>query len=483
MNRNYFLAIFLFAFISVLQAQVSLEERLKQHVYTLADDSLLGRAAGTEFAKKAAVYIAAQWDETGLSPLKGDSYYMPFHLGHYQNLAAIVEGNDPLLKDEYIIVGAHYDHLGVYPNKKGETLVFNGADDNASGVATLIELGRLLKERQHDLRRSIVLIAFDAEELGLFGSNEFIRNPPFPVDKIKLMMSIDMVGWYKKSGYVSYSGTGTFINGKSLLFDEALKPDGLLVKTQKFERSLFTGTDTKGFAVKGIPTLAVTTGTKSPYHKPEDMAHLIDYEGMSLITEHLVNFIQAVSKDDDFKTSGKIAPKYKTTYKMFTFGTAVNVGANHHAYTAGALNGKSATSMSVGLNGQYNMKFLAVRPEVFYDFVAARHPQGTITTHAITVPLNLLLQSPASLSNGAAIFAGPYYSYKLKGMQNSVQLDFDNMFNRDEVGLNWGLELWVFNFRLGFTSRSALTNFSRIKNADGAHIRYKTFYVTLGYVF
>ena len=466
----------------VLLAQTTLIDRLRQHVYTLAADSLMGRKAGSEYAKKAAAYITSQWEEIGITPLVGDTYLLPFQFNNYCNLAAVIEGNDPLLKDEYLIVGAHYDHLGGYVNEKGETIIYNGADDNASGVATIIEVGRQLKEMQSTLRRSIVLIAFDAEEIGLFGSNEFAGNPPFPVEKIKLMFSIDMVGWYKASGYVKYSGTGTFKNGTQWLLDETLIPEGLHVKTQNFEKSIFTGTDTKGFAENGIPTLSVTTGSKSPYHKPEDMAPLIDYEGMALITEHLTNTVQALSQDDDFRSTGKIASKHKVTHK-FIFGFSANIGSNHHYYTAGALNGKQATAVGVGLNGQLNMKMFALRPEVWYDYVPARHPQGKIQTHAITVPLNLLLQTSSSSPSGLAIFAGPYYSYRFKGKQGKEQLDFDNLYYRNEAGLNLGLEIRVVKFRMGLTYRNALTNFSRTKNADGAYLRNKTLYLNLGYLF
>jgi len=462
--------------------QEILKERLKHHVYTLAADSLMGRKAGSKHAKKAANYIAAQWKEIGITPLVGESYFRPFKQNQYQSLAGIIEGNDPFMKNEYIVVGAHYDHLGIKIKNDSDTIIFNGADDNASGVAALIELGRQLKAIQSTLRRSVVLIAFDAEELGLFGSNEFAANPPFPIEKIKLMMSVDMVGWYKTSGYVKYSGSGTIKNGSMLILDESLIPNGLHVKTQNFEKSVFTATDTDGFAKKGIPTLAVTTGIESPYHKPEDMAHLIDYEGMALITEHLTNLVQAVSQDDTFHASGKIASKHQK-YKKFGFGLSVNIGSNYHFYTKGALDGKSASAYGIGLNGQLNMNNFAIRPEVCYNYINAHHPQGDITTHGITMPLNLLLQTQPSSTGSMAIFAGPYYSYKLKGQQKGAQLDFDNDFKREEVGLNMGFEMSVLMMRLEFTFRNALTNFTRTKNADGAHIRNRATFVTLGYKF
>jgi hypothetical protein len=216
------------------------------------------------------------------------------------------------------------------------------------------------------------------------------------------------------------------------------------------------------------------------------MAYLIDYEGMALITEHLSNVVTTLSTDDSYRASGKIASKHKLSKKN-TFGISANIGSNYHYYTKGELNGKPASAMGIGLNGQFNKKYIAFRPEVYYDYIKAYHPQGEITTHGITIPLNLILQTPASSLSGLGIFAGPYYSHKFKGHQGNstsgLPLDFENIYNRTEVGYNWGIEMRVFNLRVGFTSRSALTNFSRKTNVDGAHIRNRTSFATISYTF
>jgi len=493
MKRKYIAILYLSLYgliaSSVVYAQESLTDRLKTHVYTLAADSLMGRSAGSVYAEKAAAYIEKQWKEIGLTPLVGESYLMPFEY-RYNNLAAIVEGNDPHLKDEYIVVGAHYDHLGSRTGKNGETIIYNGADDNASGTATLIELGRKLKAIQPTLARSVILIAFDAEEIGLYGSNEFANNPPFPINDVKLMLSVDMVGWYQTSGYLKFSGYGTIKNGKQLLLESTIRPEGLNLKTQNFEKSIFSATDTYGFAMQGVPTLAVTTGSKSPYHKPEDVAELIDYDGMALITEYLAMFIQTVSTDENYQPSGKIAAKHRPPSK-FEIAISANIGSNNHYYTAGAVNGKSAGAYGIGLTAGINMGIWGIRPEVFYDYLKARHPVGDISTHSITVPLNILLQTPSSSSASAAIFAGPYYRHFFSGKQNNSPLVFDNLilcyfgdrYYRNEGGFNYGVELRVAHIRLGITSRQALTNFSRTKNEDGAYLRNRSVFATISYAF
>ena len=463
-------------------SQETLADRLKKHVYTLADDSLKGRKAGSEDVQKAAAYIAAQWEEIGISPLVGETYYMPFRENQYNNLVGLIEGSHPVLKDEYIVVGAHYDHIGNKTDENGEMVIYNGADDNASGTAAITEIGRKLKEMQPTLHRSVILIAFDAEEIGLYGSNEFANNPPVPIKNIKLMFSVDMVGWYQTSGYLKYEGVGTIKNGEQLVLSAQINPENLNIKTKKFEKSLFTGTDTQGFAEKGVPTLYVSTGLKSPYHKPEDDAHLIDYDGMALITEHLTNLVQAVSADENYQPSGKIASKHQGPSKV-RFGISANIGSNYHHYTAGSMDGKSTGAYGAGLNMTIGKKALAIRSAVYYDYIKARHPLGEIKTHSVTVPLNLMLQTAVSEPAGFAFFVGPYYSYKFDGKQGNTSLDFENLYYRNEGGINFGVEMRVMNMSVGVTTRQALTNFTRTKNADGAHIRNRSVFATLSYNF
>jgi len=483
MKRISFFICLLTVFISsVTYAQETLTDRLRDHVYTLAADSFMGRSAGTVYAEKAAAYIEKQWQEIGLTPLAGESFFMPFD-SKYNNLVAIIEGNDPFLKDEYIVVGAHYDHIGNKIGKNGDTIIYNGADDNASGSATLIELGRRLIKQQSTLARSVILIAFDAEEIGLFGSDEFAGNPPVPIEDVKLMLSVDMVGWYKTSGYLKLSGYGTMKNGKQLIENKDIIPAGLNIKAQNFEKSILTATDTYGFAAKGVPTLAVTTGSKSPYHKPEDDAELIDYDGMALITEYLTDFIQAVSTDESYSPSGKIATKHRPSSRLIELAISANIGSNHHYYTAGTVNGKPSGAYSIGLTAGINKGLWGIRPEVYYNYLKAQHPSGEISTHSITVPLNFLLQTLSISSSGVAVFVGPYYSYNFSGKQSRSSLDFDNLYNRHEGGLNFGVEMRLMHVRMGITRRQAFTDFTRTKNEDGAFLRNRSVFYTISYVF
>ena len=471
-----FLAFLLLSLIILpVNAQTTLKERLQQHVYTLASDSLQGRKAGTKYAEMAAEYIVNQWKQIGIEPYWENSFLQPFNC-KFQNVVGIIRGNDSILKSEFIVVGAHYDHLGV---RNGN--IYSGADDNASGVAVLIELGRELKRDPSNLKRSIILVAFDAEEIGLVGSKYFLNHPDVPTENIKLMISVDMVGWLKESGKVKYMGSGTIKNGKEQIMTKPHIPEGLNVVAKKFETSVFTATDTRPFAIKGIPTLAITTGIKSPYHKPEDKAYLIDYDGMALITEHLKNVVETLSQDANYVSSGKVAKNLRPQPR-FMFGISANIGSNFHHYTKGATNGKSAVAYGAGLTAQINFKNIALRPEIYYDRIRAKHPAGTMVTDNLTVPLSLVVQIFQEYV-GFDVFFGGYYSYRFGGKQDRKKIDFENTFNRNEAGLTYGFGLYLKPFKIGFTSRYALTNFTKFINADHAHIRNRTNYFTITYLF
>ena len=143
-------------------------------------------------------------------------------------------------------------------------------------------MARQLLARRGELKRSVIICAFDAEEMGLYGSKALSKEMMNLglIGKVKMMMSIDMVGWLKQGKHLSFTGTGTLKDCADMIKEVAAQT-GVPVSTRRFESSPFTATDTEPFASKGVPTLAVTTGLKSPYHKPGDDPELIDYPAYS----------------------------------------------------------------------------------------------------------------------------------------------------------------------------------------------------------
>ncbi|MBC8291098.1 MAG: M20/M25/M40 family metallo-hydrolase [Planctomycetes bacterium] len=204
-----------------------------------------------------------------------------------KNVLAVLEGEGPLA-DETIVVGAHYDHVGrggAGSHSPGSTEIHNGADDNASGTVALIELARRLASREKPLPRRVVFIAFTAEELGLIGSEKYVSQPVFPLEKTIAMYNMDMVGRLREKLTVFGIGTSPLFKDEVTEFAKAhevaltLKPDG------------FGPSDHSSFYAKKIPVLHFFTGTHSDYHRPGDDWDKINLGGMQKVVGLLEDMV------------------------------------------------------------------------------------------------------------------------------------------------------------------------------------------------
>jgi len=205
-----------------------------------------------------------------------------------KNVIGVLEGAGPLA-DETIVIGAHYDHVGMGGAgslARGSKAVHNGADDNASGTVSLIELARRLAARKEKLPRRLVFIAFTAEELGLIGSARYVKEPVFQLDQTICMFNMDMVGRLQDEKLTVF-GTGTAPRwkelveqaGKSRRFALSLKPEG------------FGPSDHSSFYSKKIPVLHFFTGTHSDYHRPSDDWEKINFDGMVRVIDMLEDLV------------------------------------------------------------------------------------------------------------------------------------------------------------------------------------------------
>ena len=465
---------------SILFAQTQ-QERLTHHVYYLASDSLCGREAGTVHAQKAASYIVQQFEEIGLQPFFEDGWYQPFEkygTTTYRNVVGLIPGNDPVLKDEYIIIGAHYDHLGIRNEK-----VYNGADDNASGTATIIEMARILKQQQNTLKRSIIVVAFDAEEKGLWGSYDFSKK--IDVSKVKLMMSIDMVGWLEKGKSLQLNGAATIKNGKRLLKDEAKKTH-ITVSPKNFETSLFGATDTQGFAEKGVATLHVTTGLKSPYHQPEDDAELIDYPGLDLVTDYLADVTLHCANDPSFAPSGKISPIHGGKKSVIEIGPSVSLVNANITFPKAGFNGKNQYGVDAGLMAEVHLgSHFSLQTGALYELLRAKYPDENdlfntylpYRQQSVLVPVNLLLEFGSSGLDFRLGFGGYYghlLSTDLKGMPG-VQID------PNQWGLSWSLGFQFGKVNLTGSRRYQLN--PMFSGTDMPQAKIHSGILTIGYYF
>jgi hypothetical protein len=216
------------------------------------------------------------------------------------NIVGILEGNDEILKHEFVVVGAHYDHLGIGGILSGSRMpdtiaVHNGADDNASGVAGIIELARVLSELKDTLKRSIIFVSFGAEELGLIGSKFFVDDDFMETHKVISMINFDMIGRlnYEEANF-RVEGVGTALEFPDLVFD--CKQDDNLSVT--FKPQGIASTDHARFYMKKIPVLFFTTGLHEEYHTPMDDADKINFSGEKQILDFAKSIIINLSRTD-----------------------------------------------------------------------------------------------------------------------------------------------------------------------------------------
>jgi hypothetical protein len=210
------------------------------------------------------------------------------------NVIGYIESSNPNLRHEYIIIGAHYDHLGwggqgsLVPDT---IAIHNGADDNGSGTVGLLELAEYFSHNRKKLNRSLVFIAFTAEEQGTIGSGYYVKNPVFPLENTLAMINMDMIGRMKDDKLTIY-GVGTSPVWNGLV-------DGLNSKF-KFNLNLikdgYGPSDHAQFYSKGIPVLHFFTGIHSDYHKPSDDYDKINYQGQRRILEFISQLIFELDK-------------------------------------------------------------------------------------------------------------------------------------------------------------------------------------------
>ncbi|MFY0631800.1 MAG: M28 family peptidase [Flavobacteriaceae bacterium] len=305
------LLIFLLALISC-QQESNDESKLKKDVLFLADDALEGRQTGTEGEKKAAKYIADRFQKMGLSSKGTDGFYQEFSFlpktdphGEVQftkNEDGTITGRNVIAyldnkAKNTIIIGAHFDHLGYGGEgslfRDSIKAVHNGADDNASGTAVMLDLARKLKGE--NTNNNYLFMAFSGEEMGLLGSNYFVKNPTIDTKAVSYMINMDMVGRLKKDSTLAVYGTGT-----SPMFKQVLKAHNNKFKIIENESGVGPS-DHTSFYLADIPVLHFFTGQHADYHKPGDDAEKLNYKGMEKISEYIFDIIS------DLDDNGKLA--------------------------------------------------------------------------------------------------------------------------------------------------------------------------------
>ncbi|APW60387.1 M28 family metallopeptidase [Paludisphaera borealis] len=259
--------------------------RLESWVKTLASPEFEGRR--WEGGRKTAALLVEEFRRLKLEPLFQEQYIQtvpstpPANVPG-RNVGAVLRGADPVLRDQYIVVSAHYDHLGV---RNG--VLYPGADDNASGVAMMMETARCLVTAAERPKRSIAFIGFDLEEAGLYGSRYYVAHPPFPVDKITLFITADMIA--RSLGgvcdpYVFVMGT-EHIPAVRPWIAEAARDRPLTVGLLGADLLLLNRSDYGPFRSLKVPFLFFSTGENPRYHSSEDKPETLNYAKLTEISQ------------------------------------------------------------------------------------------------------------------------------------------------------------------------------------------------------
>lgn len=296
---------------------------IRSHIAFLASDSLRGRETGTAGSARAANYIADRFRDFGLRPAgEGDSWFQEFRVsmsalknphrddsGEFsdveriaRNVAGVVPGSEE--PETYLVIGAHYDHLGMgrFGSLYGrsDSLVHNGADDNASGTSGVLELAHWFS--RNPPRRSLLFLAFSGEEMGLLGSRHYVENPTVPIDSVMAMINLDMIGRLEENRLLIF-GTGTSEGWSEIL--GAVETDSLRIESVPDGSG---ASDHTSFYDRGIPVLHYFTDTHSDYHRPSDDPPYINYEGEGRILVHLRRVISVLDTLDRSRLAYTEAP-------------------------------------------------------------------------------------------------------------------------------------------------------------------------------
>src|SRR5829696_3735260 len=308
MTRLALLCVFLplVSAVTRLEAQRAAEPpRLLDDIKFLSDDRLQGRVTGSPGGDSSASYLARRFSEVGLQPAAG-GWFQPFTVGREapilrqakagaltgKNVIGILPGRDPVLRNQTVVLGAHYDHLGLGgfgsldPESTG--VVHNGADDNASGVAALIQVAARLAATPP--ARTVVFIAFSGEELGLLGSAYYVKQPIYPLSSTLAMVNLDMVGRLRNGRLIVYGARSA--KEFPALLDSLNWYAGFDLKAQG---DGYGPSDQSSFYAAKRPVLHLFTDLHEDYHRTTDDWQKVNYDGLKRVADFTLGLVTALA--------------------------------------------------------------------------------------------------------------------------------------------------------------------------------------------
>jgi hypothetical protein len=323
---------------------LSRAERLEAALRVLAADSLQGRETGTPGSAKAADFIAGELERLGLEPAFGGSFVQAVELVRFVddrgrdrlglsgaespegiefkeelldvNVGAVLRGADPGRAEEVVIVSAHFDHVGVRPPRPGTPAeaegdsIYNGADDDGTGVVAVLEIARSMT-KDGPAARTVLFLLVTGEEKGILGTRWYLRNPPFPLERTVANLNIEMLG--RPGPDYGGAGRGWMTGYERSTMGSILTEAGLPIFPDPFpDRGLFFASDNIGFAMEGIPAHTVSSSDlHEDYHTPDDEVDRIDFESMTRVVEALVDAARVLADGEApvWKEGGRPEPR------------------------------------------------------------------------------------------------------------------------------------------------------------------------------
>jgi len=281
------------------------EESVHRHIEFLASDEMRGRDTPSPELEIAATYLEEQHVLHGLAPAGEDGTYVqrfPFAGEMVPNVLAMIPGSDPELRNEYIVLSAHFDHVGVGIPMNGDS-IYNGADDNASGTTALLEVARVIASlpEEERPRRSVVFAHVSAEEKGLLGSRWWVENPTVPIENVVANLNADMVGGDAHPDTVvilgkEYSSLGPLIDE----INSGLPELGLTTAPDLWpQERLFYRSDQFNFMRKEIPAIFFFTGLHECYHRPCDDIDFVSTDKVMRVSRLLAHTVMEIANRDE----------------------------------------------------------------------------------------------------------------------------------------------------------------------------------------
>ncbi|HSG08730.1 MAG TPA: M20/M25/M40 family metallo-hydrolase [Longimicrobiales bacterium] len=303
---------------SLADEGLSREQRLRNLLGALADDSMMGRRTGTEGAAMAARFVASELERYGVQPAGESGYAQPVPLGLVErrgrlrpalpspdldldtlppgsllsdevNLVGIIPGTDPTLREEAVIIGAHFDHVGVGPAVDGDS-IYNGADDDGSGTVAILEIARELVRTP--TKRTLVILLSTGEEVGILGTRWYLEHPVFPLDRTVADLQIEMIA---RPDSLAGGPGHAWLTGyeRTTMGDQLAAAGSPIVPDPRPDERFFFRSDNLPFAQRGIPAHTLSSyNMHGDYHTPADDIDGVDFEHMAAVVDAAVQAVR-----------------------------------------------------------------------------------------------------------------------------------------------------------------------------------------------